>query len=231
MKSKFMEDLHGEGVLGEFLDKFLYGKLQIQEFTRNSRLKLDYMEYQFKGIDITFTFNGTDYIVDEKATLQYPDGIPTFAFELKYKKNNQWREGWFYDESKATRYYLLTWPIRNPVELSDLQVNDIRKVEVMLISRKELQDYLFKNYQIDRNVIQGEVDNIIKAQKFRKLHTIHPTSNHYYYYTEYLAETPINLVIQKNTLKDLAIFHFNIYRDKPYIKNTNSTIWLRTQFQ
>lgn len=230
-KSTFSEDLNGESILAEFLDKYLYEKLQIQEFIRNTPHQRNHMEKQYKGIDVTFKFEGSHYIVDEKATLQYPNGIPTFAFELRYKKNGQWRPGWFYDDTKETKHYLLAWPIRDDVKLSYLKLDDIRKVEVMLISRKDLRDYLFDNFRVNQDGIQVEVDKIIKANHFGKLHQIHPFSNHYYYYTEYLAETPINLVIQKNKLKELAIFNFMIYRNMPYSKKGNSGIWLKAQYQ
>jgi hypothetical protein len=230
-KSSFIEDLNGEKVLGEYLDKYFYEKLNIQDFFRNTSSQPNHMNNQYRGIDVTFNFNGFHYIVDEKATLQYPDGIPTFAFELRYKKNNQWRDGWFYDDAKETKYYLLAWPIRDHVKLSELQMDDIRKVEVMLISRKDLHEYLYTNYEITREVIEAEVDNIIKANTFGKLHPIHPLSNHYYYYTKNLAETPINLVVQKKTLKDLAIFHFITYRNQPFAKNVSSNIWLKSIFQ
>jgi hypothetical protein len=226
-KSNFIDDLNGEKVLANFLDEFLYKKLEIQNFSRTTSNKSNYLTNQYKGIDVTFTFNSFNYIIDEKATLYYPEGIPTFAFELRYKKDNKWHPGWFYDETKETEYYLLAWPKRKNVKLSELKLDDINTVEVMLLARKDLHNYLNEHYAINSAAINDAVDGIIKANQFGKLEKIHPSSGHYYYYTEYLAETPINLVVQKNTLKQLAIFHFVIYRNKPFAKNKNSYMWLR----
>ncbi|WP_051633616.1 hypothetical protein [Bacillus sp. UNC41MFS5] len=230
-KSNFEVDLNGENVLANFLDTYFYAKLEIQEFFRNTPEKNNYLNNQFRGIDVTFTFNGSNFILDEKATLYYPNGIPTFAFELSYKKDNVWRQGWFYDETKETDYYLLAWPKRQAVKVSELKVEHFQTVEVLLISRKNLQNYLNEKYDINKQAIQVTVENIITSKKFGKLDNIHPSSNHYYYYTEYLSETPINLVIQKNTLKEFATFHFMIYRDKPYAQNKDNNIWLKKQFQ
>jgi hypothetical protein len=230
-KSNFIDDLNGESVLANFLDKFLYEKLEIQAFSRNTSDKSNYLHKQYRGIDITFTFNGSDFIVDEKATLYYPDGIPTFAFELRYKKENIWNLGWLYDEKKETEYYLLAWPKREHIKLSEMKLEHIRTVEVMLICRKDLHDYMYKNFGLNKGLIDGAVEEIIKANQFGKLDTIHPSSNHYYYYTENLHETPINLVIQKITLKKLAIFHFVIYRNKPYAQHMDYNIWLKPKFR
>jgi hypothetical protein len=225
-KSNFVDDLKGEHVLANFLDKYLYEKLEIQNFSRNTPDKNNYLTNQFNGIDVSFTSNGFDYIVDEKATLYYPNGLPTFAFELRYKKDNSWRTGWFYDETKVTEYYLLAWPKRQDVTLCELRMEHIQKVEVMLLRRKDLQEYLDKNYDIHKTTIQIAVDEIIKANKYGKLHTISDSSPHYYFYTANLSETSINLVIHKKTLQKLALFHFVIYRNKPYAQHKDSNKWL-----
>ncbi|MCM3690766.1 hypothetical protein [Neobacillus niacini] len=230
-KSNFMDDLKGEHVLANFLDKYLYEKLEIQTFFRNTPDKNNYLSNQFKGIDVSFTSNRFDYIVDEKATLYYPNGLPTFAFELSYKKDNMWHPGWFYDETKETGYYLLAWPQRQDVKLSELKMEHIQKVEVMLLCRKDLQEYLDKNYGFNKTNIQIAVDEIIKAKKYGRLHTISDSSPHYYFYTANLSETPINLVIHKKTLQKLALFHFVIYRNKPYAQNSNSNKWLIPPFK
>lgn len=230
-KSNFIDDLNGENVLANFLDKYFYAKLEVRDYFRNTPEKHNYLQYQYKGIDVTFKWNGYDFIVDEKATLHYPNGIPTFAFELRYIKDNIWRPGWFYDETKQTEYYLLAWPKRQDIKLSELKMEHFQTVEVMLLSRKNLHEYLNKNYDITKQAIHVAVDNIITANNYGKLHNIHPSSNHYYYYTKYLSETPVNLVIQKSTLKELAIFHFVIYRDKPYAQRKENKIWLKKGFQ
>jgi hypothetical protein len=108
----FHEDLKGEQALAEFLEAFLYSKLDIQDFHRNT----DRVN-QFRGIDVSFTFRGNVYVIDEKANLHYADGIPTFAFELSYIKNGRRKPGWFFDDSKMTDYYLVAWPKRKNVEI------------------------------------------------------------------------------------------------------------------
>lgn len=225
LKSKFKGDKKAEGVVADFLDQYLYPKLNIHRFQRITDL-----DQQHRGMDVVFTANNQPYIVDEKAQLHYNPPLPTFAFEVKYKKDGQWKPGWLFDYTKETEYYLLVWPKRDDVALKELQVNHIKTTEVMLISRQQLLFHLNNSFQINEKTVEQEAKAIIHANQFGKLHTIHPDSTHYYFYTERLAETPINIVIQKNTLKQLALFHFVVYRNTPYFKSRESEEWLKDEF-
>lgn len=226
LKSKFNDDMNGEKILANFLDKFLYKKLDVKEFCRNNDL-----EKQFRGIDVVFVFKGKEFIIDEKAQLHYPVPRPTFAFELCFRKADKWKMGWFYDETKRTEYYLLAWPKRKEVEVSELIENDIHTVEVMLINRQKLRDYLFHTYKINKESIKTEIEKIIKANEFGPHPKNHSNIEHYYYYTNTLAETPINLIIKKNRLKKLAEFYFTVYRNKPFSKEEDYSFWLKERFQ
>ncbi|WP_404328402.1 hypothetical protein [Mesobacillus maritimus] len=225
MKSQYKGDKKTESVVADFLDQYFYPKLNIHRFQRITDL-----DQQHRGMDVVFTANNQPYIVDEKAQLHYNPPLPTFAFEVKYKKNGIWKPGWLFDQTKETQYYLLVWPKRDDVDLKELEVNNIKTTEVMLISRKQLLDYLNNSFQINEKTVELEATAIIHEKQFGKLHTIHPDSTHYYFYTERLAETPINIVIQKNTLKQLALFHFVVYRNKPYCKSQQSEAWLRDEY-
>jgi hypothetical protein len=222
MESSFWNDLKGERVVAEYLDRFLYANLNIYEFERYTN-----HEKQNIGIDVYFKFNDLEYKVDEKSTLHYPRGLSTFSFELAYKKDGEWKEGWFYHENKATDYYLLAWPLREDVRLSQLTISHLYYIEVMLINRHQLQTYLYTSFDLDKTRIYREVENIKHEQRYGKLHNIHPLSKSYYFYTERLAETPINIVVQKDTLKKFADFHFRVDVNKVYpipVKNYNE--WL-----
>ncbi|MGM0901830.1 MAG: hypothetical protein ACQEXB_12140 [Bacillota bacterium] len=225
LKSQFKGDKKTESVVADFLDEYLYPKLNIHGFQRIIDLN-----QQHRGMDVVFTANNHPYIVDEKAQLHYNPPLPTFAFEVKYKKDGKWKPGWLFDQTKETEYYLLVWPKRDDVDVKELQINHIKTVEVMLISRRQLLDYLNNSFQINEKTVEQEAKAIIHAKQFGKQHTIHPDSIHYYFYTERLAETPINIVIQKNTLKQLALFHFVVYRNTPYCKSKESEAWLREEY-
>jgi hypothetical protein len=225
LKSQYKGDKEAESVVADFLDQYLYPKLNIHRFQ-----KITDLDQQHRGMDVVFTANNQTYIVDEKAQLHYNPPLPTFAFEVKYKKDGQWKQGWLFDQTKKTEYYLFVWPKRDDVDLKELEVKHIKTTEVMLISRKQLLHYLNDSFQINEQTVDKEVNEIISANQFGRLHTIHPDSTHYYFYTQRLAETPINIVIQKNTIKQLALFHFVVYRNTPYFKSKESEAWLKEEF-
>lgn len=230
LQSKFESDLQGEKILGEFLQKFFYSKLNIENFFRNTPDKYNFLDNQYLGIDVTFKFSNCEYIVDEKATLHYPNGLPTFAFEIKYRKNGEWKTGWLYDTNKKTEYYLLAWPRRKNKDLNYLIIDDIKTVEVMLIKRSDLLNYLNTSYGLNKNIVEKKANKIITLNNFGKSPITH-FSDIYFFYTKNLAETPINIIIKKNILKKIATFHFLIYRNTPYSQQPKYDIWLKKDFR
>jgi hypothetical protein len=100
----------------------------------------------------------------------------------------------------------------------------------MLIKRSTLQDHLFTSLQINKQTAERQAAEIISNQRFRK-NSIDSSKQIYYYYSNQLAEAPINLVIHKDILKTLAEFHFNVYRNKPYVKHEKYVSWLKEEYQ
>lgn len=234
-KSNFQADIQGEKILAGFMDKFFYNKLDISNFKRfNGDSSVEDLNIQRNGIDLNFTFDNKKYIIDEKASLHYPDGLPTFAFELKFKNSsNLWRDGWFIDNSKLTTHYLISWVKRKSVDLKVLKEDDINTVEVILLEKKKLIDFLKENYNLNNEAIKNQVKLIINKNEFGQLHSIGDYKFPRFHYTPSckLQETPINLVIHKKTLIQLSDFHFIIYRNKPYCKSDKSSLWLKSEFR
>jgi hypothetical protein len=226
IESKFPGDSVGEKVLGGFLDRFFYNKIEIDNFYRHHNKNEQYL-----GMDVTIERNGTKYIIDEKAALHYPDGLNTFALELHYKKGGKQKEGWLFDDKKVSTHYLFAWPIRKHVELNDLKQEDIKNVEVMLVNRKSLIDSLNKSHLSKANInshvnsilIMNRVNQINQQLKVNGIHQMR------YSLSKHLGEAPVNLVVNKEIYKSLAEFHFKIYRDKPYPRDkwNNSDRWLK----
>lgn len=192
---------------------------------------------QNTGVDFVITSEeifGYDlpYKVDFKAALNYirpmkdkfnnkPKKMPTFAFELSFlNESHEVREGWLFGEKyNNTEYYMLGWVWADlpffyneagyiEVNSENLNYEDIREVEIMIIHKESLRNYA-KKYKID------EASALIKSKEMRNNRTYkislgknntYPTLN----YSTTLDEEPVNLVIPTNDLEKRAIFHKTI---------------------
>ena len=104
--SRREQDTNAEREVSKFLDKYFYNE-HVDNFIR-----FDDINHQFRGIDVKFSINELkDTIVDEKAQIDYVNKhLPTFAFEIDFiDAGNNYRKGWFLDDSKQTQFYLLIW--------------------------------------------------------------------------------------------------------------------------
>lgn len=111
--SNFRQDLNKEELLSLHLDK-VYDELDLN-FTRVKDIN-----EQHRGIDLKYNHRGRDYLIDEKAQLDYINSdLPTFTFELSYIKDGSLKKGWFYDRSKDTDHYFLVTGIK-AVDKTDL---------------------------------------------------------------------------------------------------------------
>ena len=197
-------DMKVEREIARFLDKHLYSQ---SVFTKAKRT--DDLEHQLCGSDIIISIpssNISDAVVDEKAQTQYINRpLPTFAFELSFiSSSNSIIEGWFTDMAKSTEYYLLIWISKCKKEWN-ITAEDIEELDYALVSRKKIHEYLAQ-FGYNKEQLQ---------EKARKIRTngidgqIDKGNNHpyWFYFTTRLAEQPINIVIRKNLLLQLADRH------------------------
>lgn len=209
METLRKEDMAIERVIAEFLDKNLYTQ---DCFTKH--IRTDSLEYQLNGIDMILsipTLDIYDAAVDEKASTQYmKNPLPTFALELSFiNQANIISSGWFIDSSKQTEYYLFQWiKARDGFNRNNFKESDIENLEYMLVSRKSLINYfeeqgfdehkiLAKNNEIRFNKVSGPIDKDVNP-------------DFWFYYTTYLSEMPINIVLRKNVFKRLSILRGTI---------------------
>ena len=164
------------------------------------------VETQMQGIDISLTYKDLhDASVDEKAISHYINkNIPTFAFELSFLNKGQVIEGWFSDENKKTEYYLLIWIWAN--KDWNITKDDITKLELFLVPRQKISEYLTqqgfnserlreKAEQIRDKNIEGAID-----KSYGK--------DFYFFLSNSLVEAPVNVVIRKSILAELAYEKF-----------------------
>ena len=138
--------------------------------------------------------------------------IPTFAFELSFLLYDGTEvEGWLTDAAKETQYYLLLWPFARLVEpvTRPPEFKEITKLRYFLVKRSDIISLLLSR-GFDRNallqkaremraVVKGNDDNQrLKALDKEKY-------GFYFMYTYFLAEKPVNVVIPRRMLEEIAI--------------------------
>ena len=201
MQTNFKNDLSKERVLGNFLDKFYKEKYTTDG---NSFLRISNLELQLDGIDLIINMEGKDFLIDEKAQLDYLNrSLPTFAFEISYLKNRKIKTGWLFHEKKKTDTYFLITNIQT-FHLYDLSqgVNDC---SITAINRKNLKK-LLNNKGLDERRIFEYSTAIRKSKKHGK-HPIKELDSKkegfFYFSFENKKEQPINLVLYLKYLVNL----------------------------
>lgn len=200
MPSLRPSDYKSEEAVAAFLNQYFYPQnvANLQRFTN--------LDYQYKGIDVQFDFKDKLGLkVDEKAAAHYVNkGLPTFAFELNFiARNGQLQEGWFFDTQKETEYYLLSWIWATKEK--GFTVDDITKLEVILIERKVIHTML-ESYQLtDKEAYT--IANSLRKNKQTGASFKDYSKPYYFFYTNYLSEKPINLIIKKNKLVEWSLLH------------------------
>ncbi|MFT8640261.1 hypothetical protein [Bifidobacterium sp.] len=211
-------DHHNESALCDFLDEYFYERLASQGLSYE---RISDRRRQLAGIDVIVHSQFHDYKIDEKATLHYANQmIPTFAFEISsIQGQGIERNGWFTNKSLETDFYMLLWPnvkridnatTTNSMQPSTLSKTDFSIVEGLLISRLRLQRHVEK---------QGWTCEALKAKaaelRAEDKHGRVPinSSDMYLFCTPNLAEKPINLVIRRKVLLNLATNAYLIAED------------------
>jgi hypothetical protein len=188
-----------EKEIAKFMDEKFYNN--VQDFVR-----FETKEEQLKGKDVSFTFREQkNIIVDEKAQTHYINkDLPTFAFEISFlRTNGEWTLGWLLDKEKENNYFILIWPFAS--KEWNLVKDDITKLDCLLINRQKIIDLLEKE-GFTKEKIMIEEEKIRRGNLFGKI----GSGNAYFYHTEKLQEKPINIVIRKDKLIEIAEKRFTI---------------------
>ena len=213
-ESFWRQDTRLEKELGKFLDKCFYKKLKIF-YERVTDEKT-----QKSGVDVILGSEDRAK-VDEKASFYYSNVmLPTFALELQYEKDNELRTGWYLNESLDTEYYLFVWPNIKDIkieeqkkkkkwertDLSMVTAEDFTIIEAMFVNRKKLKrfidgqgltaEYLSKRVNEIRNSTGEDRDRFIKGEVVKQGYKL--------MWSTHLNESPINLLVNRSILFDLA---------------------------
>ena len=210
--SMFKDDLKGEKIVGEFLDMTFY-KNAFEHFRRT-----DNPREQFAGVDVVVQAkNGKFCKIDEKAQLSMlGNPTPTFAFEVAYlNKDEELKEGWLFHHND-TEVYLLGYFNKmngNPKKLT--RKEEIKEFEFVIIAKKTLINFLnSKGYteqflKDETMKLKNLIDNNIALPEgyskgktgYRKI----LEKGISVFYTDCLAEKPLNVVVNRRFLDELAM--------------------------
>jgi hypothetical protein len=171
--------------------------------------RISNLNQQHQGVDLIFNINSKQYLIDEKAQLHYLNqDLPTFTFELSYlNKDGNINQGWFFDANKLTHYYFLITAIflkenkdtlTNPDDIQNLKITSVNRQK--LIAHLEsigLSKSRLITYDLDLRANRTYGKNPIPEFKNPKSGCL--------YFTEHLAEKPINLQLNLNYLVEHRI--------------------------
>lgn len=200
MESSFNKDLHHEQLLGSYLDE-IYCEIFDPVEIKINRIT-DY-DKQNSGIDLTIHHIQSSKIfnVDEKAQLDYVNSdLTTFAFEVSYLKQGEYRQGWLFDKSKVTHYYFLVTAIRAKKDqdisngIKSVKIHSINRLKlIQLLEEKGLSQRVIERY--DNEIRNGRQFDAIEIEELN-----YTTEGRFYYSKTNKNESPINLVMKLSYL-------------------------------
>lgn len=192
LKSAFNDDLKKEQLLAPLLDLYYSSYLNHYTFERKRDRK-----NQFAGIDLVLEHktNGNSYAVDEKAQLDYiNEDLPTFAFEISYKKSEVLKRGWLFDSTKKTEFYSLITAIYTdePKVFTSCKITLVnRRKLIAFLNIKKITEEKLKTYIANNDMIHGKL----------KLQELNDKKEGYLYVSSRnKVEQPINLVLRLDFL-------------------------------
>lgn len=194
-------DEHCEKIISSILDEYFYTEPGITLFERVTNKQL-----QINGVDTLFSFNGKNYMVDEKAAIRWV-GLKTFSLELSFLgKDDQIRVGWLLDKNKINDYFLFVWI--NELNHETIQdISSIKNIDTALVSKEKILNHL--------SSLGWDIDKLHK-----KTFQIRNEENPYmgnirensckFSFSKHLKEQPINILLPKETYIELAEIYKNI---------------------
>jgi hypothetical protein len=204
-------DKRAEKELGVFLDKYFYPRLR-EKYGYDWFKRIWTREEQIHGIDVVASIKGRECAIDEKASLRYMKSeLRTFAFELSFMKNGEERTGWFLNNQMRTQCYAIMYP-KSEKSIEDIGAEDFESVEVLTIPVKRMWEYLGA-LGITKEVLERRSCEIRNRGEIGKRSVGGYVEGIYMRLSDRLEEEPINLIIGKSRLADIASGRFVVTRD------------------
>lgn len=201
------EDERLSNIISVFIENEFYSKE-----TENYNRIID-KETQVSGIDTIFTYNGREFLCDEKSAVRFINKpLKTFSLELSFinKKNNV-VDGWFVDTKKMkNNSYMFIWVDKTKSSIIST-IDDITSLTFALVMKNDLFDYLNKiGWTIPKlkekaRRIRFEGDTSFGNLKRNGI--VFCFSNKCVYGTnrKMLPEEPINCLLDRNVYKKISV--------------------------
>jgi hypothetical protein len=187
-----------------FVDKIYRQNNLIMSRTNDKHL-------QRKGVDLIHVVDGQKRYVDEKFALNYYDrDLRTYSFEL-VSHNNMDNAGWLLSSHMITTHYCILW------FRSDENLDNIETFDLCYISKQAIIEYIrsvgyydgilddFVGYWAGNNTKDSHLYCKNGNRLYRKLRNgVRIVQS-----LQYEVESPINIVIPRDTLYTLAEYHFH----------------------
>lgn len=149
-------------------------------------------ETQVKGVDAIFTYDGEEYLCDEKAAVNYAGkNLQTFSLELGFiDRGNNWKSGWFVNDGNLTNSYLFAW-------------FDNDTFEIALVRKQDIEKYL--------DNIGWHKGNLVRKEQLMREGKNTATGNIWtngckFSFSERLPEKPINILVPRSELVRISVF-------------------------
>lgn len=231
--SYFKRDKKHEELIANWLDEYFYSKLERLQVA-SGRVEVTISENKIKeaqrrGIDMILRdTNGEIYYIDEKSQTTYLNNpLPTFAFEISYESNGVTKKGWLVDEDIKTTHYILVYPgsesIKTYRELKN--VEDIDFAEIILIDKSRLMKELYKLGINEELLIESAKKISIENPKV-SIENV-PREFGRLVKSNQLTEKPVNLVIKRTILENIASAIWKVHKDRIYVIKTFNEHWLK----
>ena len=228
----FTDDLLGEQAVNKFLVEFFYEKLKEKGYIIDFEVSRE-LNKQHAGSDTVLILkSGKKIVVDEKAAIHYAKtnlkekAMPTFAFEVSYMYNGQLKEGWLTNPKyNETQRYLLCWLwVQAGTNKSRLKYDDIVQIEAMFFEKTDIQEYIINIVTADTDIVKFHTvasdkrvsleEKILQKALDKIDEPVGKETYPKWYLTgrNILSEQPLNIILYRNQLEDLATSHWLVTR-------------------
>ena len=207
--SKRVKDSKQEKIINDFANQYFFSKV-----CRNSSLN-NLRSTQLVGVDVVA--DGVNYDLKAQASPRYLNNPrDTFIVEISFiDKEGDRVDGWFINEEIITDTYGFIWIPQTKTGADGYiqSVNDIDKIEIMLVDRKNLHDGIVSILgntsfmDIENELLDREAyDNADRPCIYR--------NGIKFVLSNDLAEAPICAVLKKDFLKKYAKGHYIVTKEK-----------------
>ena len=152
--------------------------------------------------------------------------MPTFAFEVSYMYNGQLKEGWLTNPKyNETQRYLLCWLwVQAGTNKSRLKYDDIVQIEAMIFEKTDIQEYIINIVTADTDIVKFHTvasdkrvsleEKILQKALDKIDEPVGEETYPKWYLTgrNILSEQPLNIILYRNQLEELATSHWLVTR-------------------